>query len=84
MILIFPVLGVIALLVAVWAVLFYILGSQRVELTAQDQELEAKTDFMSKWRKGRVKSSLGTDVRIIRPKQTSESNPDQADEVRSA
>lgn len=84
--LIFLVLGVIALLMAVWAVMFYILRSQRAEITAEDWEVEARTDFISKWRKGRSGTvTSGTDVEIIRPKQQpSASIPEKTDEVRSA
>jgi hypothetical protein len=86
MFLIFPVIGVIALLVAVWAFLFHLLRSQRAELSAEDEDVEAKSEFMSKWRKGRGKGSPGADVQIIRPKQqpSEATKPDKADEVRSA
>ncbi|HEV8573313.1 MAG TPA: hypothetical protein VGR43_01255 [Dehalococcoidia bacterium] len=85
--LLFPVLGVIAFLGAVWALLFVILRSHQAEISAEEQELKAKMEFMAKWHKDRPSKggSRGLDVQVIQPKEPlASSNPNQADEVRSA
>jgi hypothetical protein len=82
----FPVLGAVAFFAVVWALPFVILRVQRADIGTEDRELDAKTEFMAKWHKGRVsKASRATGVQTIRPnQQPSTSQPDHADGVRSA
>jgi len=48
------VLGAVAFLAAVWALLFVILRAQRADIGTEDRELDAKTEFMAKWQKDRL------------------------------